>query len=128
MMQTITETLPHPSKTFLRLQEPALECRNVVKEYFLYQQRTTSLREWIVRTILRHPIPPGQSFFTLTDFNLTVYKGESVALIGDNGSGKSTALRLMAGIYQPTSGSIHTFGRVGAVMELGCLDSIQPRV
>ncbi len=119
MMHAVTETLSHPSKTFQGLQKPALECRNVVKEYFLYQQRTTSLREWVIRTLLRHPIPAGQSFFTLTNFNMTVSKGESVALIGDNGSGKSTALRLMAGIYQPTSGSIHTFGRVGVVMELG---------
>ena len=52
------------------------------------------------------------------DFTVSVNKGECVALIGNNGSGKSTALRLMAGIYQPTSGTIKTCGRVGAVIEL----------
>ncbi len=119
MMQALTETSSSPSIVPPQLQEYAVECRNVVKEYYAYQQRTTSLREWFVRTLLRHPIHSGQSFFSLRDFNLTVPKGESVALIGNNGSGKSTALRLMAGIYQPTSGSIQTFGRVGAVLELG---------
>lgn len=119
MMSTRTKISPSPSIATVRLQEAAIECRNVVKEYYAYQQRTSSLREWFVRTLLRHPIHSGQSFFSLRDFNLTVHKGESVALIGNNGSGKSTALRLMAGIYQPTSGSIHTYGRVGAVMELG---------
>ena len=118
-MEALTETLPYPPGSILQHQEPAVECRDVVKEYFLYQQRTTSLRDWIIRTLLRRPIQVGQSFFSFTDFNLTVHKGESVALIGNNGSGKSTALRLMAGIYQPTSGSIQTFGRVGAVLELG---------
>lgn len=96
-----------------------MECRNVVKEYFLHQQRITSLREWLLRALLRRPIPASPSFFSLTDFNISVSKGECLALIGNNGSGKSTALRLMAGIYQPTSGIIETWGRVGAVIELG---------
>jgi len=119
MMQAFTETSPSPSIIPVRLQEYAVECRNVVKEYYAYQQRTTYLRDWIIRTLFRRPIHVRHSFFSLRDFNLTVHKGESVALIGNNGSGKSTALRLMAGIYQPTSGSIQTFGRVGAVLELG---------
>lgn len=119
MMQAATESLSSPLMATVRVQNPVVECRNVVKEYFVYQHRTTSLREWIIRSLLRQPIHEGQSVFTLTDFNLLVNKGESVALIGNNGCGKSTALRLMAGIYQPTSGSIQTVGQVGAVLELG---------
>ena len=46
-------------------------------------------------------------------------RGEAVALIGSNGSGKSTALRLIAGIYGPSSGTIRTYGRLTAVIELG---------
>ena len=42
-----------------------------------------------------------------------------MALLGPNGSGKSTALRLMAGIYQPSSGTITTQGKISAVIELG---------
>lgn len=118
-MTAILESPSLPVETTLRDEVPAVECQKVVKEYFLYHYRITSLREWLLRTLLRHPFPAKPSYFSLRDFNLSVGKGECVALIGNNGSGKSTALRLMAGIYQPTSGSILISGRVGAVLELG---------
>ena len=60
-----------------------------------------------------------QPIFSLRGFNLSVYKGESIALIGSNGSGKSTVIRLIAGIYEPLAGTVQTVGRVGAVIELG---------
>ena len=118
-MESVIEATRFLPNTALRPEALAVECRKVVKEYFLYRHRTTSIREWFIRTLLRLPIHVGQSFFTLTDFDLRVNKGEGVALIGANGSGKSTALRLIAGIYEPTSGSVQTFGRVGAVIGLG---------
>jgi ABC-type polysaccharide/polyol phosphate transport system ATPase subunit len=96
----------------------AVVCRGVEKRFYHYEHRTTSLREFFVRTVLRRPIHVRRPHFQIRDFDLTVRQGESVALIGPNGSGKSTALRLIAGIYPPTSGSIVTHGRVGAVIEL----------
>jgi ABC-2 type transport system ATP-binding protein len=51
--------------------------------------------------------------------DLTVSRGESVALLGRNGSGKSTVLRLIAGIYRATAGTVETSGRITAVIELG---------
>jgi len=118
MSPTVVEPISSHSNTVLPSQESVVDCRNVVKEYFLHQQRITSLREWLLRACFRRPIPANPSFFSLMDFTVSVNKGECVALIGNNGSGKSTALRLMAGIYQPTSGTIKTCGRVGAVIEL----------
>jgi lipopolysaccharide transport system ATP-binding protein len=97
----------------------AVECENVVKRFYHYEHRTTSLREAFIRTVLRRPIHVRHAQFTLQDFSLRVLPGESVALIGGNGSGKSTALRLMAGIYQPSEGIIRTRGRLAAVIELG---------
>jgi ABC-2 type transport system ATP-binding protein len=55
----------------------------------------------------------------LHDVDLTVGRGEAVALLGRNGSGKSTVLRLIAGIYQTSSGTVRTEGRITAVIELG---------
>ncbi len=104
-----------PEKQF----EAAILCRDVHKEYYLYQHRTTSLREWFIRAVRRQPINVGQASFTLSNFNLRVARGEVVGLIGRNGSGKSTALRLIGGIYRPTSGTIETHGRVAGVFELG---------
>ena len=94
-------------------------CRGVVKRFYHYEHRTTSLREAFIRGVLRRPIHVRRAEFTLADFSLTVARGESVALVGSNGSGKSTALRLIAGIYAPSEGVVETRGRVGAVIELG---------
>lgn len=97
----------------------AIECDGVCKEFYLYEHRTTTVREWFIRTVRRQPIHVGRAAFTLTDFDVRVRRGEVVGLIGRNGSGKSTALRLIAGIYVPTSGSVETFGHVAAIMQLG---------
>lgn len=77
------------------------------------------MREWFIRRILRRPLNVRRAEFTLRGLDLRVSQGEAVALIGANGSGKSTALRLIAGIYTPSSGTIRTSGRLTAVIELG---------
>jgi lipopolysaccharide transport system ATP-binding protein len=92
---------------------------NVVKQFYVYSHRTTSLREWFIRTVRRRPFHIRSAEFSLKGFNLRVERGESVALIGPNGCGKSTVLRLIAGIYVPTAGTVTTAGRVAAVIELG---------
>jgi len=99
--------------------EPAIICENVEKRFYHYEHRTTSVRELFVRTVLRRPIHQARAEFMLRDFSLRVEKGESVALVGGNGSGKSTALRMIAGIYRPTAGRVVTNGRVAAIIELG---------
>jgi ABC-type polysaccharide/polyol phosphate transport system ATPase subunit len=58
-------------------------------------------------------------FYALRDVSLTVGKGESVALIGSNGAGKSTMLSLVAGLVKPTEGTVKIEGRVAALLELG---------
>ena len=98
---------------------PAVLCRDVFKRFYLYSHRTTSLREWFIRTALRRPIHIRRAEFSLRGFNLRIERGEAVALIGPNGSGKSTALRLIAGIYTPSTGTVETLGRIAAVIELG---------
>jgi len=97
---------------------PLVECRNVGKE-FRYPAQATSLREWFIRTVRRRPVRRLAPTFRLSAFDLTVGRGSTVALIGANGSGKSTVLRLIAGIYIPSEGEIRTRGRIAAVVELG---------
>jgi homopolymeric O-antigen transport system ATP-binding protein len=99
--------------------EAAVELRGVSKRFYYYDHRTSSLREWFIRRILHRPLNIRRAVFTLRDFSLRIAPGEAVALIGSNGSGKSTALRLIAGIYRPSSGTIETRGRLTAVIELG---------
>ena len=54
---------------------------------------------------------PGSSVPTLKDLNLTVRPGEKIALVGLNGAGKSTLVKLLCGLYRPTSGAIRVGGR-----------------
>jgi ABC-2 type transport system ATP-binding protein len=98
---------------------PVIECRDVTKRFYYYEHRTSSLREWFIRRILRKPLNVRRATFTLRGLNLAIGPGEAVALLGSNGSGKSTALRLIAGIYQPSEGTVATCGRVAAIIELG---------
>jgi lipopolysaccharide transport system ATP-binding protein len=97
----------------------AVRCHQVEKRFYRYDHRTQSLREFFIRSVLRQPIHIRRAEFTLRAFSLDVEPGEAVALIGRNGSGKSTALRLIAGVYAPTSGEITTVGRIASVIELG---------
>ena len=94
-------------------------CRGVSKRFYHYDHRTTSLRERFIRTVLGRPIHVRRARFTLESLDLEIKPGEAVALIGDNGSGKSTALRLIAGIYAPSVGVVETCGRIAAIIELG---------
>jgi len=91
----------------------------VTKRFYLYSHRTTSLREWFIRSALGRPVHVRHAEFSLRDFNLRVDRGDTVALVGPNGCGKSTVLRLIAGIYTPTAGTVETCGRIAAVIELG---------
>ncbi len=102
-----------------RAAAPAVLCEHVVKRFYRYEHRTTTLRELFIRRVLHRPVHVRHAEFTLSDFSLRAAPGDAVALIGNNGSGKSTALRLIAGIYQPSEGLIETRGRIGAVIELG---------
>jgi ABC-type polysaccharide/polyol phosphate transport system ATPase subunit len=90
-----------------------------VKRFYRYEHRTRTVREFFIRSVLRRPIHTRQAHFALDQFDLNVYRGDAVALVGGNGSGKSTALRLIAGIYTPTEGSVATHGRISAMIDLG---------
>jgi ABC-type polysaccharide/polyol phosphate transport system ATPase subunit len=104
----------------------AVECVGVVKRFYLYEHRTTTLQEFVMRTLRRHPLERPTASFQISKLDLSVAQGESIALVGANGSGKSTALRLMAGIYPPTEGRIIVRGRLVAVLELGA--TFQPEL
>ena len=77
--------------------------------------RRQSLKERIVRGRPKNT----EDFWALKDVSLQVPMGSVYGLIGHNGSGKSTMLKLITGIYRPTSGSVKVDGRVAALIELG---------
>jgi ABC-2 type transport system ATP-binding protein/lipopolysaccharide transport system ATP-binding protein len=95
--------------------EPAIVVENASKRFRLYKDRSNSLKEAITRrTSGRY-----EDFWAVRDVSLSIPAGSTFGLIGHNGSGKSSLLRLMAGIHPPTSGTVASRGRISALLELG---------
>src|SRR5207249_2743037 len=99
---------------------PAIELTNVTKIYRRYtgRQFSTLKSALLQRSILRD-LQPSETFPALTDVSFSVPKGATYGVMGRNGSGKSTALKLVAGITKPTSGTVRVQGRISALIELG---------
>ena len=94
----------------------AIEVKNVFKTYKLYSNNMDRLKE----ALLPHSNKRySTDFQALKNVSFTVAKGDIVGIIGTNGSGKSTILKTICGVLQPTSGSIEVDGRVSALLELG---------
>ncbi len=93
----------------------AAEFQSVSKTYPIYESPGDRLRE--LATF--HRRARHRDFWALRDVSLAVERGEVFCVIGENGAGKSTLLQLLAGISQPTSGSLTVTGRVAALLELG---------
>jgi ABC-type polysaccharide/polyol phosphate transport system ATPase subunit len=95
---------------------PVIQFEHVSKRFRLSSGRPRSFQEVFVRRRLRGE---RQSFWALRDASFAIKAGERVALIGTNGSGKSTILKLISQVIEPTSGSIAARGRIGGLLELG---------
>src|SRR5438067_3902930 len=99
---------------------PAIELTNVTKIYRRYTGRQFStLKSALLQRSLMRDLQPSETFPALTDVSFTVSKGSTYGVIGRNGSGKSTALKLVAGITKPTTGVVRVQGRISALIELG---------
>ena len=99
---------------------PAIELLDVSKVYRRYggRQFSTLKSALLQRSILRD-LQPSETFPALTGVSFSVPKGSTYGVMGRNGSGKSTALKLVAGITKPTSGTVRVEGRISALIELG---------
>ena len=80
-------------------------------------RHTHSLKETAVAAIRRKPLT--SDFHALDGVSFEIGEGESVALLGFNGSGKSTMLKLISGVLEPDTGSARTRGRVAGLIEVG---------
>src|SRR5919106_5276298 len=99
----------------------AIEVRDVCKVYRRYGRRKqfATLKSALLSGKLLSELRPDATFEALKGVSFDVGAGKTFGIVGRNGSGKSTMLKMIAGIGRPTSGTVKVNGRVSALIELG---------
>ncbi len=99
----------------MKNQENAIEVDNITKKFRVYYDKGALLKE----KVIFHNRNKYEERWVLNGISFDVKKGEAVGLIGHNGCGKSTTLKLLTQIMYPDAGSIEMCGRVSSLLELG---------
>ena len=97
------------------MSETAILVDHVSKLYKLYDNPMDRLKESLGLSRKKR----YKEHYALRDVNFEVKMGEAVGIIGTNGSGKSTILKIITGVLNPTGGAVHVNGRISALLELG---------
>lgn len=100
-------------KTIAAKEELVLAVTHLGKEYKLYDSPRDRLRA-LLTGVSRH-----RSHWALRDVTFALERGQCLGVVGDNGAGKSSLLKLITGTIQPTQGQVNRQGRVTAILELG---------
>ena len=96
-------------------QKKVIEIKNLTKMYKLYEKPMDRLKESLGLTRKKC----YQEHYALQNVSFDVREGECVGIIGTNGSGKSTILKIITGVLNPTEGEVNVDGRISALLELG---------
>ena len=94
-----------------------IEVNNVSMRFKMTKERIFSLKEYFIKFVTGKLV--FEEFRALTDVSFSVKKGEILGIIGYNGAGKSTMLKVISGIMKPTNGSIKVDGVISPLIELG---------
>lgn len=95
--------------------EYAISVKDVTKVYKMYDKPIDRLKESLSFFHKEY----HKDFFALSGISFTVEKGQTVGIIGTNGSGKSTILKIITGVLTPTEGRVQVDGKISALLELG---------
>lgn len=98
-------------------QENAVELRNVVMNFNMSKEKLDSLKEYFLKAIKREL--SFEKFTALDGISFDIKKGDVFGIVGLNGCGKSTTLKIISGILEPSEGSVETNGVIAPLIELG---------
>lgn len=101
-------------------QQPVISVQNVSKEYLIGDVNTSgTLRDVVASAFTRKKKSKKNRFMALDNVSFDVYKGETLGIVGSNGAGKSTILKILSRIVEPSSGTVKISGRVASILEVG---------
>ncbi|WP_413294133.1 ABC transporter ATP-binding protein [Bdellovibrio sp. HCB185ZH] len=99
---------------------PVIQLQSVTKKFTYWQNRPRDLKRYLVNLFSRQKLGVVQQHVTvLSDISFEIFPGEFVGIMGRNGAGKSTTLKIISGIYSPTHGEVKINGKIAPVLELG---------
>ncbi len=97
--------------------ENAVELRDVEMHFNMSKEKLDSLKEYFVKLLKRQLM--FEDFVALDRISFDIKKGDVFGIVGLNGSGKSTTLKIISGILTPTAGTVRTSGSIAPLIELG---------
>ncbi len=97
--------------------ENAVELRNVEMHFNMSKEKLESLKEYFLKLVKRQLM--FEDFVALDNISLDIKKGDVFGIVGLNGCGKSTTLKVISGILKPTKGTVETQGVIAPLIELG---------
>lgn len=95
----------------------AIKLTDVSMRFNLSKEKVDSTKEYFIKLIKRELA--FNEFWALKDINLTIEKGDRVGILGLNGAGKSTLMKVVAGVFRPTTGTVEKHGVLAPMIELG---------
>lgn len=95
----------------------AVELRNVEMHFNMCKEKLESLKEYFLKLVRRQLM--FEDFVALDDISFDIPKGDVFGIVGLNGCGKSTTLKVISGILKPTKGTVQTSGVIAPLIELG---------
>jgi ABC-2 type transport system ATP-binding protein len=97
--------------------QPMIILDNVAVKYRVPTERIGTFKEFAIRTLQRRV--SYKSFWALDNVDLEITKGEVFGLVGNNGAGKSTMLKVISRVLRPTKGRVRAYGKIAPLLELG---------
>lgn len=99
------------------MSENAVELRNVEMHFNMSKEKLESLKEYFLKFVKRQL--HFEDFIAVNDISFDIKKGDVFGIVGLNGCGKSTTLKMISGILEPTKGTVKTYGTIAPLIELG---------
>ncbi|MFC7327486.1 ABC transporter ATP-binding protein [Marinactinospora rubrisoli] len=98
--------------------DPVIEAKGLGVKFAMNRRRKLTLREMFIHGKKRDPNKAGNDFWPVRDVSFEIARGECVGIVGKNGTGKSTLLKLIAGVLIPDEGTVTVRGKVAPLLEL----------